>query len=333
MRSNYEDGLKAIQEKEIIHAIKYTEKKGSILSKENNFLKKKKSKKNIIKENLDVVQSLDVSQKRNKRKQISSAKKILTPLDQLIFENTRFLTGTRIQPMVGSARVTPIPMNYLKDRVHSPLVPSDGRPSTRNISTAHLNKKEHSASSRQDKGISIVNHKNLEKNRPFLLVKKSVSPIRILKKRNSSEKAIEKSKMIKNNQKIKKINENNCSQSPSVIHQKTLEILDELEGLKSHIKKENINSSKTPIKSISIDKLINKQSSKTDFKILNGSKIYVQAAFKGFLIRKKYQEVYNSAIIIQKHIRAYQCRKIYKCIKEAIICIQTRYREYVLRKR
>lgn len=58
----------------------------------------------------------------------------------------------------------------------------------------------------------------------------------------------------------------------------------------------------------------------------------LQAAMKGYLVRKNLKNLNSAAIIIQKAVRCHQCHIIYKSILEAVVCIQSFYRGYSVRK-
>ena len=65
---------------------------------------------------------------------------------------------------------------------------------------------------------------------------------------------------------------------------------------------------------------------------LEEAEIFVQSAFRGFLVRKEMENRIKAAVTIQRYVRGYQCVIIYKSINEAIVCIQAFYRGYRQRK-
>lgn len=63
------------------------------------------------------------------------------------------------------------------------------------------------------------------------------------------------------------------------------------------------------------------------------SALIIQAAFKGFLGKRKYKKTISGVVKIQAMVRMWLVRTIYKSIKEAVVCIQANYRGYLVRKR
>ncbi|OMJ90704.1 hypothetical protein SteCoe_6878 [Stentor coeruleus] len=63
------------------------------------------------------------------------------------------------------------------------------------------------------------------------------------------------------------------------------------------------------------------------------SALIIQTAFKGFLVKKKYKKTVSGVVKIQAMVRMWLVRTIYKSIKEAVVCIQANYRGYLVRKR
>ena len=339
MHSNYIEASKAIQEREISHVIKYIEKKEILpASAEKKNEKKMKKKKKQLQDNVDFYQSLDFSQnkyKKNKKK--TFIRKNLTPLDQIIPENSRYLTGNRLQPMINSAKASNIPISPITNRVHSPLIPSEIRPpsklSARAVSTGPIPPQENSEVSNKVFIRKFIPQKSPLNNQTFLLTKISLSPNRTPKTKKQTEHQKEESKAQKDYQEQLKLNQEKQSQSPIETRRKTLEILEELEKLKTRAKIENLISSRVSISAVSMEKLIQQGDPKLNDIPLINPVIYAQSVFKGYFIRMQFQKIDSAVVYIQSFFRGYKCRKNYKSLKSAILLIQTCYRDYLSKKK